>query len=102
MKRSVETPSQRLKAQTISHEQRMQEAILALERALQRGRSVSKELEDLSELLERGIDVKKIRLSDTGLQQLIAAAAAIEAQQKPATSLRKKSSPGRPSRRLQV
>ncbi|MEK9823112.1 MAG: hypothetical protein VW840_13140 [Gammaproteobacteria bacterium] len=102
MKRSVETPLQRLKVLTVSHQQRMEEAILALERALQHGRSVSKELEELSELLERGIDVKEIRVSSTDLQWLLAAAKAAEAEPQSPQLSKKKSSPWRPSRRLSV
>lgn len=102
MKRSVETPLQRLKVLTVSHQQRMEEAILALERALQHGRSVSKELEELSELLERGIDVKEIRVSSTDLQWLLAAAKAAEAEPQSPQPSKKKSSPWRPSRRLSV
>jgi HPt (histidine-containing phosphotransfer) domain-containing protein len=59
---------------------RLRKAAQALEEALGEGRAVSQELLQVSGLLERGIDPKKIRSTYSDLPRLIQTAQALEAR----------------------
>ncbi|MEY2909252.1 MAG: hypothetical protein RLZZ602_1775 [Pseudomonadota bacterium] len=102
MKRSSQTSMQQLKAVQAEQDSRIQEALTIIRAALEEGRAVSKELEKWSALLDRGIDISKIKVSYSDLPRLFEAASAIEAQKSINPSQGRKANPWRPSRRLPV
>jgi hypothetical protein len=102
MTRSYQTSMQRLKAAQAEQDGRIQDAVTIIRAALEEGRLVSQELEKWSVLLDRGIDISKIKVSYSDLPRLFEVASAIEAQTSINPSQSKIGNPWRPSRRLTV
>jgi len=93
---------QRLKAAQAEQESRIQAAVTIIRAALEEGRVAGQELEKWSALMDRGINISKIKVSYADLPRLFEIASAIEAQQPINPPRAKKNNPWRPSRRLPV